>query len=245
MSAVLACGPTAMLSHWSAAELMGIGKEKREVEVSVRTCSDRQRRVEGVRVHRRLGLRDEDIVRREGIPVTTPIRTLVDLAALCGRGEIERLVNEADRLDHVDPETLRFALEHYRGQRGVARLRVTLDRRTFRATRSRLEQWFLPLAARAGLPVPLTKQWLNGFEVDFYWPDLGLVVETDGLQYHRTPAQQARDKLRDQTHTAAGFTNLRFTYEQVRYDPTHVVSTLRATAAVIAGREPMAGAAWK
>jgi very-short-patch-repair endonuclease len=76
----------------------------------------------------------------------------------------------------------------------------------------------------------LTKQWVNGFEVDFYWPGLGLVVETDGLRYHRTPAEQARDRLRDQAHTAAGMRPLRFTHEQVRYEPGHVLETLIATA---------------
>lgn len=109
-------------------------------------------------------------------------------------------------------------------------LRTMLDRRTFRLTRSDLEGLFLPIAEQVGLPVPLTKQWVNGFEVDFYWPDLGFVIETDGLQYHRTPAEQARDRLRDQAHTAAGMTNLRFTHEQVRYEPEHVLSVLRPTA---------------
>jgi very-short-patch-repair endonuclease len=71
---------------------------------------------------------------------------------------------------------------------------------------------------------------VNGFRVDFYWPDLGLVVETDGLRYHRTPARQARDRRRDQTHTAAGLTPLRFTHAQVRHEPTHVRETLRRTA---------------
>ena len=97
-----------------------------------------------------------------------------------------------------------------------------LDRRTFRLTDSELERRFLPLARAAGLPVPLTRQRVNGFEVDFFWPDLGLVVETDGLRYHRTPAQQARDRLRDQAHTAAGLTPLRFTHAQVRFEPGHV-----------------------
>ncbi len=81
---------------------------------------------------------------------------------------------------------------------------------------------FRPIAEGAGLPPPLTKQWVNGFEVDFYWPDLGLVVETDGLRYHRTPSTQSRDALRDQTHTAAGLTTLRFTHYQVKYEPAHV-----------------------
>ena len=75
---------------------------------------------------------------------------------------------------------------------------------------------------------------VNGFKVDFYWPELGLVVETDGLRYHRTPAEQARDRLRDQAHTAAGLTPLRFTHEQVRYEPEHVLKILAQTASRLA-----------
>jgi very-short-patch-repair endonuclease len=71
---------------------------------------------------------------------------------------------------------------------------------------------------------------LNGFKVDFYWPDLGLVVETDGLRYHRTPAQQARDRIRDQAHAAAGLTPLRFTRAQVHFEPERVHATLVAVA---------------
>jgi very-short-patch-repair endonuclease len=72
---------------------------------------------------------------------------------------------------------------------------------------------------------------VNGFKVDFHWPDLGLVVETDGLRYPRTPAQQARDRLRDQAHAAAGLICLRFTRAQVMFDPGHVQATLSAVAA--------------
>jgi very-short-patch-repair endonuclease len=71
---------------------------------------------------------------------------------------------------------------------------------------------------------------VNGFKVDFFWPELGLVVETDGLRYHRTASQQLKDRRRDQAHTAAGFTVLRFTHRQVRHDPAHVVMTLRSVA---------------
>jgi very-short-patch-repair endonuclease len=111
-----------------------------------------------------------------------------------------------------------------------------LDRRTFRLTKEELERRFLPLAREAGLPMPLTGEWVNEFEVDFYWPQLGLVVETDGLRYHRTPAEQARDRLRDQAHTAAGLTQLRFTHGQVRYEPDHVRAVLSKTAAWILPR---------
>jgi very-short-patch-repair endonuclease len=78
------------------------------------------------------------------------------------------------------------------------------------------------------MPDPFTGAMVNGFEVDFHWPELGLVVETDGLRYHRTPAQQARDRLRDQAHTAAGLTTLRFTHAQVRFEARHVAQTLEA-----------------
>jgi very-short-patch-repair endonuclease len=75
----------------------------------------------------------------------------------------------------------------------------------------------------------------NGYEVDFLWPDLGLVVETDGLRYHRTPAQQTRDRERDQAHTATGLTPLRFTHEQVARHPDRVEATLRRVAARLVG----------
>ena len=135
-------------------------------------------------------------------------------------------MNEADKLGLVDPEALRVALERHRGQPGVAPLRALLDRRTFRLSDSELERWFRPLARAAGLPEPLTKQWVNGFEVDFYWPNLGLVVETDGLRYHRTPSQQARALRRDQAHTAAGLTSLRFSHEQIKFEPSYVRANL-------------------
>ena len=226
MAAVLACGPHAVLSHGSAAELWEIGSERhRVIEVSVPAPVGRRRI--GIVAHRRAALGAEDVTSHSGIPVTTPVRTLVDLAARLGRGRLERAIREADARGLVDPETLRAALGDLRGQRGVAALRETLDRRTFVLTDSELERRFLPIARGAGLPPPETQRMVNGFRVDFYWHELGLVVETDGLRYHRTPAQQAADRVRDQAHTAAGLTPLRFTHAQVRYERRHVEETLR------------------
>jgi very-short-patch-repair endonuclease len=165
-----------------------------------------------------------------GIPVATPIQTIIDMSLRLDRPGVERMINEADKYNLTRPPQLREALGDRAGEPGVALLRKILDRRTFRLTKEELERRFLPLVRRAGLPVPLTGQFVNEFEVDFYWPDLGLVVETDGLRYHRTPAEQARDRLRDQAHTAAGLTQLRFTHEQVRYEPDYVVRILAQTA---------------
>ena len=112
---------------------------------------------------------------------------------------------------------------------GAATVRAVLDR--FSPTDSPLEREFLRIVRAAGLPRPLTQARVSGFLVDFFWPELGLVVETDGLRYHRTPAQQARDRLRDQVHATVGLTPLRFTREQVKHNGAHVVAVLRAVAA--------------
>jgi very-short-patch-repair endonuclease len=224
MAAVLACGPDAALSHDSAAALWEIAPQRDE-EIHLSVPNRTNPRAAGLRVHRRTAL---EVTRLRGIPVTTVTTTLVDLAASVGRGELEAAINEADKRDLVDPERLRTALESMPPRPGLAKLRQTLDRRTFTLTDSELERLFLPLARRAGLSKPHTQEKVNGFRVDFYWPDLALVVETDGLRYHRTPAQQAQDRIRDQAHIAAGLTPLRFTHAQVRFEPQHVQRTLTA-----------------
>jgi len=246
MAAIMSCGPRAVLSHASAAALWEIGNEcTGEIEVSVPAGVDRRR--PGIRVHRRTSLEARDVALHHAIPVTSPVLTLVDLATRLGPEQLEAAINAADKRDLVDPEGLRSALEEIPRRPSVARLGTTLDRRTFTLTDSQLERRFLPIARRAGLPLPRTGQRVKGFRVDFYWPELGLVVETDGLRYHRTPAQQARDRLRDQTHSAAGLTPLRFTRAQVRFEPGHVEATLaavvrrlRASGPAVQGPSPLA-----
>lgn len=233
MAAVLACGDGAVLSHSSAAALWRIGIEQRGL-VELSLPSQSHRKVPGLRIHRRPFLRPRDVTAEYGIPVTTPVQTLIDMTLRLDRAGVERMINEADKYNLTHPPELRAALDERSGERGAARLRHILDRRTFRLTKEELERRFLPLVREAGLSVPLTGQWVNEFEVDFFWPDLGLVVETDGLRYHRTPAEQARDRLRDQAHTAAGLTQLRFTHEQVRYEPDYVRRILAQTASRLA-----------
>lgn len=229
MAAVLSCGPPAVLSHESAAALWGIRRERTRA-IHVTTPRTARHRGKGIVAHRRKMLGSKDVTECDGIPVTTPILTLIDLATCIPPGALEATINEADKLDRVDPDVLRRALNERKGQRGVGALRAILNRSTFVLTESELERRLVPIAARAGLPPPRTQHWVNGFRVDFFWPDLGLVVETDGLRYHRTPEQQARDRLRDQRHLAAGLTPLRFTHWQVRYDSRDVERTLRAVA---------------
>lgn len=187
MAAVLACGDDAVLSHRSAAALWEIGVELRgQIDISIRRRTFP--RHSGLRIHARPTLRDSDVATRFDIPLTDPVQTLVDLATELPARRMERAVNDADKHGLVTPETLRRDLEGHAGRPGARTLRTLLDRHTFLLSDSELERLFVPLALEAGLTLPLSKHSLNGFEVDFYWPELGLVVETDGWRYHRTPA---------------------------------------------------------
>jgi very-short-patch-repair endonuclease len=230
MAATLACGPTAVLSHSSAALLWGLGSARGgPIEVTVPRVSPRRRR--GIRVHRRHAIRREDLTKHEGIPVTSAVRTLIDEARGLTRPRLERAVNEADKLDRVKVDELYAALPSYRGVPGARALRGLLDPLVFRLSDSELEQKMRERADAAGLPAPETKAWVNGFEVDFFWPRLGIVVEADGLRYHRTPLQQRRGLERDQAHTASGLRPLRFSHWQIAFEASYVQRILRKTVA--------------
>jgi very-short-patch-repair endonuclease len=228
MAAVLACGAGAVLSHLAAGGLYRIVAAAAVVDVSIPLPQTASR--PGVRIHRRIALAPSQLTEHVGIPVTTPAQTLIDLATLLEPDALEAAIIEADKRELATPDAVRASLDELGPLPGTATLRTLLDRRTFILTDSHLERRFPRIARRAGLPQPLTGRRVNGFKVDFYWPDLGLVVETDGLRYHRTPQQQARDARRDQAHTAAGLTPLRFTHAQVAYDAATVESILRRTA---------------
>jgi very-short-patch-repair endonuclease len=226
MAAALTGGGLALISDHTGAELLGV-RERRPGPIEVTTVNGG--RHAGLLVHRRvLSPADRGTVR--GIPVTSPARTLVDISASLDSTQLERSVNVADSLDLIDPEQLRIECGRLTGTPGVAKLRRLLDRHTFRCTDSVLEQRFLAIVRRAGLPLPETQRHADGFRVDFLWPALGLVVEVDSLRYHRTPAQQYRDRLRDQAHFDAGRTPRRFTHAQVFYEGDAVVRSLQAAA---------------
>lgn len=145
-AAVLSCGPTAALSHLSAAALWGIRQSQRtEIEVTVATHVRRRR--QGVAVHCR-ALEANERTSRDGIPVTTVQRTLLDLATTLRGNRLEAAINEADKLDLIDPGSLQAALVAYTGRPGVAALRAILDRRVFRLTDSDLERRFLAIVRR-------------------------------------------------------------------------------------------------
>lgn len=222
MVAVKRCGSGAGISHLSAAFHWKIARRQpRKPHVSVPV--HRNPRPSGIHVHRR---QEFELIRHRGIPVTTVLQTLIDCAPLGGEAA-ERMVNQADARNLLRADVLRRHLDG-RGEPGAVRLRALLDRDSFVLTDSELERLFVPIALRAGLPKPLTQQTVNGYRVDFYWPELGLIVEVDGLRYHRTALEQRRDIEREHAHARAGLHCCRFTYWQVAHDADGVEATLRA-----------------
>jgi very-short-patch-repair endonuclease len=208
-----------VLSHESAATLWGIVKPRnRMIEISVPLA--RNPRVKGIKVHRRTSIETRT---RKGIPLTSPIQTLTDIAPRLDEPQLERAVNEAINRDLTDPDKLRKAA-------ASGKLGRLLDRDNFVATDTELEQRLVPIARSAGLPKPESQVVVNGHRVDFYFRELGIVVEADSLRFHRTASQQLKDTLRDHAHHKAGLLPLRFTHWQIFYDADYVRETLISVA---------------
>lgn len=225
MAAVLACGPGAQLSHQSAAELWRLrGRVEGPIDVAI--PGDVPRRRPGITTHRCRHRRRRQVHR---IPVADPVSVLIDLAAELPTEEVEDAVNEADRLDLIRTHRLRPALDKEPRRPGIGRLKAILDAQSFSRAANALERRFFAIVRDAGLPSPDTQRRLGRYRVDFFWPDRGLVVETDSLRHHRTAAEQAADLGRDQAHARAGLRTLRFTHSQVFYRPDHVRAVLRDT----------------
>jgi hypothetical protein len=195
-------GEDAALCFWSGASHWEL-VEGRLWPIHVAMPPGARRSPKGVKPHPRI-LLPHEITEHRGIPVATVPVVITDLATTMRRGPLEGVVNQASIRGLIAPPDLRSALDEMPRRPGRKTLRETLDRATFRFTRSQLERAFIPIALKAGFSRPATCVEVNGWEVDFYWPELDFVVEADSLTYHRTPQQQARDRLRDQAHASWG-----------------------------------------
>lgn len=234
-AAILACGPGAVLSHASAGGLWGILETPPgaiDVTVAGRDCG---RRV-GVRHHRARRLLDADVRWREGLPVTAPARTLIDLAAALDDRSLERAVNEALVSRIASEDDIAAALYRSRARPGVPALRRLLEQaREPRLTRSEAEERLLMLIRKSGLPAPRTNVKLDTYEVDFLWSAARLVVEVDGFAFHSTRAAFERDRRRDADLQARGLTVMRLTWRQIVEEPEATV--VRLTRLLDAGND--------
>ena len=229
-AALAACGDTAVLSHRSAAVLWGMC-ERADGPIDV-TVSGTVRRHDGIRAHRRRLARG-DVTGRQELAVTIPDRTLLDLATTLPRKELELAVNEAFVRNVATVGALRGYLARHRGTPGVAALAGVLqDDRGI--TRSEGERRFRELLRKAGIPTPLRNVRVAGYEVDCFWPDLGLVVEVDSAGFHGTPLAFQADRAKEAALNAAGLRLLRVTRFEVVREPEATVARLARATAVLA-----------
>jgi very-short-patch-repair endonuclease len=178
-------------------------------------------------VHRIARLHPQDATRNQGIPVTSPARTLLDLAATTNQRDLARVTEEAQVQRRVSTHSLNEQFSRYPTHRGTAALRHAI-RADPALTRSEAERIFLELIRAARLPAPEGNVELRGWEVDFIWPDRKLVVEIDGYAFHSSRSSFERDRRRDRELQAAGYRVLRFTWRELTEEREAVVATLAA-----------------
>jgi very-short-patch-repair endonuclease len=180
-------------------------------------------------VHRIPTLRPEEITKSDGIPVTTPARTLLDLATVIPRRQLERAIDEATRLRLYGPDDMATIVEAHAGRAGAGALGRVLESHHAgsTATRSELEERFLALCRKHRLPQPEVNVPLLDYLVDFFWRQPHLVVEVDGLETHGTRSAFHADRDRDGRLMVAGYRVLRFTWRDVTRRPAVVVDRIR------------------
>jgi very-short-patch-repair endonuclease len=222
-AAVLACGGAerAVLSHATATALWDLRRASRLIHITTLGGSHSR---EGIRVHRHR-LAAAEITRSPdgALPVTTPMRALLDSATTDTPHELERACHRAAHLRLLDASAVPPGR---RGARGLRIAMQSLAAQDPQLSRSDLEEAFLAIVARAGLPPPRVNARVHGLEVDFHWPAARLAVEADSRRYHLTPAAFERDRRRDATLQNAGHRVLRFTDSQIAHEPAYVVATL-------------------
>jgi hypothetical protein len=209
MAAVLVCGPDAALSHASAAALWELRATRAtRIDVSVRGAGGRAKRPR-LRVHRAPSLRDDEVTVHRAIRVTTPARTLLDLASSLPRRALERALDQADISELFDLTALTAVISAHAGERGAAALSGALEQHEAGTTltKSTLEELMLSICDDHGLDRPLVNAWVEGLEVDFHWPAQRLVVEA-----------------------RAGYRALRFSDRQMTHEAAAVAQTIRSSA---------------
>jgi very-short-patch-repair endonuclease len=229
MGAVLACGDDAGLSHLCATALWEIRQYTGVwIDVTVPSRSGRASR-DRIRLHRSSGFTPEDVTTHRGIPVTTVARTLLDAAATLTPPRLARTVEQTEIRRLFDLNAVEAALARHPNHRGAAPLRKALALyRPEELTRSDLEAIFRALCDEHGVQRPLVNHIVEGKEVDFFWPEQRLIVETDGAGTHLTHAAFHGDRARDARLLTLGYRVLRFTDRQVEQDGFTVGRTLRA-----------------
>ncbi|HWE08570.1 MAG TPA: type IV toxin-antitoxin system AbiEi family antitoxin domain-containing protein [Solirubrobacteraceae bacterium] len=230
-AAVLACGERSALSHGSALSLYGLW-QRWEEPFEVTVAGDR--RPQGITVHRAAGLLRRDVRVEQSTRVTSPARTLLDMAPRMPAKSLTRRVNEARRAELLRRAELADVIDRFPYHPGAPLLRPHAETNQ-NATRSGFEDEFLAFCERYGLPTPRTNINLHGFEVDAYFEEAKLIVECDGWPFHNDRQAFEDDRERDATMLLHGIATVRFTKRRLRRDPDREAARLTK---IIAGRRP-------
>jgi very-short-patch-repair endonuclease len=223
MAAALSCSPGAGVSHRAGAAVWDLGPWPTGlIDISVRT--NKQPRP-GIRLH---VVTDLKIVIHDGFPVTTPMRTLTDLAGTEPKPRVERAFEQAERLRLLDVVELEAECHGRRGSRLLKQL-IT-EGREAPASKTELERALLDVCHAYDISPPSLNAVVHGEEVDAYWSQYGLVVELDSWDWHRTRGRFENDRRRDAKLAAHGIRVLRFTWRQLRNQPDVVAEAVRSVA---------------
>lgn len=236
MAAVLACGSGSALSHESAASLWQIVPSRGHSNPVHVTIPGADRRRPGIRTHRVPRLEPECVTVLDGIPVTRPARTILDLAARTAPRALERAIARAERLGLTKAEELRARVASMSGRPGVPVLRSLLGEGAAALTRSAAEDRFLALVRRGRLPDPETNAVQGRYEIDFLWRSHGVAVEVDGFAYHGSRRTFENDRRRDAELASGGIQVLRVTWRQLVDEPDAVLVRVARTLALAEAR---------
>lgn len=241
LAAVLACGPGATLSHSGAAWLWDLRRDAGSlVHVTVPTTNGR-RPPRGIAIHRTR--RPIESTMRDGVPVTTPMRTLADLADTLPQRQLEKALEQAHALKLLDVAAIDSL--HAAGRRGPRRIRQLVRQHDIEHThtRSELEDAVLALCDRYGIPRPRTNVLIEGYEADFAWPEQRLIVEADSWRHHSSRRNFEHDRAKDADLTARGWRVVRLTHARITSEPDAIARLLRELLATPRRLPPRAWAA--
>lgn len=230
-AAVLACGAESWLGYGTAAAVWELTAVPPTRPVAVISRRDLRLTDSGIRVYRASALHDDEVTESEGLPITTPARTLLDLASVAKADEVERALHRAiPRL--VEPDAIEALLRRYPRRQGRRLLRMLLDSGAVPAvTRSEAERALLRLLRSGDLPLPKTNVILLGYEVDCLWRAEKLVVEVDGRAFHSDARSFEGDRDRDAALVAAGYRVMRVTWKQIQQKPRPLIARIAAALA--------------
>lgn len=225
-AALLACSEGAVLSHRAAGALWGFVPPSDREPVHILTFGQCGAHPHGTKLHRTTHLLPRDVRIHRGLPVTSPARTLFDLAGELDDRGLERAVGEAFVQRLVRASQIEEVIDRIPGRRGSAQLRSLISGRPNAVTRSQAEERFLELVRAAGLPGPRVNARILGFELDFAWVEQQLAVEIDGYRFHSSRSAFERDRRRDAILSAAGWRVVRVTWLQMEHEPLAVIARL-------------------